>query len=82
MATFDKRPNVYADVVYSRGACTWGTLERQWGSRRLLRVLRRYVARHRFGVATQDDLIRALRDGAPKGFRLTRFLRDAGIRPL
>lgn len=81
MARFDRRGGLYSDVVYQRGACTWGALEREWGAARLLRTLRRYVARHRFGAVSQADLLDALREGAPRGFRLGRFLRDAGIRP-
>ena len=81
MARFNRRGGLYSDVVYERGACTWGALERDWGAARVLRTLRRYVARHRFGAVSQADLLGALREGAPKGFRLSRFLRDAGIRP-
>ena len=65
MAVFDRRGDIYGDVVYSRGACTWGVLEREWGAARLLRTLRRYVAAHRYGAVSQADLLAALRDGAP-----------------
>ena len=29
---FDDRGDIYGDVVYDRGACTWGVLQRQWGA--------------------------------------------------
>ena len=79
MARFERRPNVYGDVVYERGACTFGALERAWGRRRLTRALRRYADANRFEVATQAEFLGYLRREAPSGSGFTRFLRAAGI---
>jgi hypothetical protein len=70
MAAFDRNTDEYGQVVYYGGACALRDLEHHYGRRRFLRLLRRYVADHRFGVATAADFVSALAADRPTGFSI------------
>ncbi len=47
----------YSDLVYSRGFSMLWTLREAWGEDQVDEALRRYVSKHRYGVATGKELI-------------------------
>ncbi len=56
-------PLAYAGLVYGKGAFVYRELQRVVGDRAFFRALRRYVRRHRFGVAPPRALVRMLARG-------------------
>ena len=67
MDAFDARP-AHLGRIYAGGACALESLRRAWGTARFDRLLRRFVDRHRFGVATTASFLAAVRAEAPRGF--------------
>jgi hypothetical protein len=54
----------YSDLVYSRGVSMLWTLREAWGEAQVDQVLKSYVGKHRFGVATASELIAAFSEVA------------------
>jgi aminopeptidase N len=54
----------YVVAVYHKGALGFRAIQEEIGDDAFFAGLRDYVARHRFGVATPDDLRRALAEAA------------------
>ena len=81
MEVFDRgSPDAIGEVVYLAGSCALQTLERRIGRARMTTFLRLLQTRHRHGVMTKADVLRAIRDAAPR-LRLRRWLRDAHLSP-
>lgn len=81
MGVFDRAsPAAIGEVVYLAGSCALQTLERRIGRARMTTFLRSLQTRHRHGVMTKSDVLRAIRDAAPR-LRLSRWLRDAHLSP-
>jgi hypothetical protein len=81
MARFDNAPpRLYSRSIYVAGACSLKTLERGMGRARMDRFLRQLIARNRYGVVTTSGFIATLRQMAPAGFSVDRWLRAAHIR--
>jgi hypothetical protein len=70
---YARRTPAYYGVVYDGGACALRSLEQDLGRARMTRLLRLLVSRHRHGVITRSDVLRAIREVAPSGFNLRRF---------
>jgi peptidase M1-like protein len=80
MRVFERgSPFVIGEVVYLAGSCALQRLERDIGEARMTAVLRRLQTRFRHGVMTKSDVLRAIREVAPR-YRLRRWLRLAHLR--
>jgi aminopeptidase N len=73
MRYYGSRSAAYFGVVYDGGACALRSLEADLGRARMARLLRLLVSRHRHGVITREDALRAIADVAPPRFSLKRF---------
>ena len=73
MRYYGSRSAAYFGVVYDGGACALRSLEADLGRARMARLLRLLVSRHRHGVITREDALRAIADVAPPRFNLKRF---------
>jgi aminopeptidase N len=81
MARFDKAPpRLYSRSIYVAGACALTRLEHGIGRKRMDRFLRGLVSSHRYGVLTTEAFVAALREAAPDGFDVDRWLRRSRIR--
>ncbi len=73
--------NAFDGITYSKGAGVLGMFERWIGAETFRRGLSAYMAKHRFGSATADDLLAALSEAAGRDvatpFRT--FLDQAGL---
>lgn len=54
----------YYLTAYTGGESFWFGLEKELGEEKVKQVLRRYLANYRFGMATTDDLLEAIRQEA------------------
>jgi hypothetical protein len=81
MSRFERgSPEALGEVVYFAGSCALQTLERRIGRARMTALLRLLQARHRHGVMTKADVLRAILEVAP-GFPLARWLRESHLSP-
>ncbi|MGH2714868.1 MAG: M1 family aminopeptidase, partial [Thermoleophilaceae bacterium] len=71
-------PSAIGEVVYLAGSCALQRLERDIGRARMTEALRLLQARFRHTVMTRSDVLRAIRDVAPR-YRLRRWLRIAHL---
>ena len=69
------------DAVYDGAACALAKLDRDWGKGAVDGILRTWVERYRGGIATTADFIALLRERAPAGYDVDRFLRYARLTP-
>src|SRR5262249_41157576 len=73
--------NAFDGITYTKGASLLAMFERWLGPETFQRGVRQYIAAHRFGNATVDDLLAALTDAAGKDvatpFRT--FLQQPGV---
>ena len=76
---YARRSPAYFGVVYEAGACALRALEQDLGRRRMTRLLRLLVSRHRQGVMTRADAFAAIAEVAPRGFSLKRFRRRSRL---
>jgi hypothetical protein len=81
MGRFERgSPDTIVEVVYLAGSCALQTLERRIGRERMTALLRLLQSRHRHGVMTKADVLRAIGEVAPR-LRLGRWLRQAHLSP-
>jgi aminopeptidase N len=60
MGYWREHPAQYFSVVYIGGACLLAQLAERFGLDRFLRILERYAARHRYGIARTSDFVHAI----------------------
>ncbi|HEX6241350.1 MAG TPA: M1 family aminopeptidase [Polyangiales bacterium] len=74
--------NAFDAITYAKGGAVLSMFERYLGADTFRAGLRLYMARHRFGNATAQDLVRALSEAAKKpelGPSFNSFLDQAGV---
>jgi len=80
MGFFDREPaDFYFGGLYGGGACALRDLRSGFGATGFDTFLRRWVASHRYGVATTSAFVHALRRAVPAGFDVSGFLRRSRI---